>query len=471
MLNTYLAIVSHPLFFTFIALCGGVYALLWATSLKPSALPQPLVWLRRHYVSALLIVVGILFVLAMTFYLVEIGLSVRRLVDLLGNELAKAEPQAEALRFLAHSIGILVAILAGSATIFFASIRVWTNERNTTATEQGLITDRINKAVEGLGAEKTVKQQRQGSEGALLYEDDINGNPDLKKPIMAEVTKPNIEVRTGSILALERLAKENLDFHIQIIEILCAYVRNNAMCDDPSPTGKLERVPSLRDDIQMAIKAIGRRGQKGKQAEAFLRFRLDLRNCNLSGADFATRDYSGAMFHHSLIEGANFMRANFQGAELNYCTLNYSRFLDCDLTGAILVHATLNQPVGSLHSNHLGWATLRGLDVSGADLSGVFNLGDNIQMNTIFGTSDTKLHERYTRPNRNGSISELRMELEYAKDDGESERADDLSRKLSEKGFRSWSPYSSDDGVTHSLYNDLMIKLDLCHFPFHGRHK
>ena len=38
------------------------------------------------------------------------------------------------------------------------------------------------------------------------------------------VTLPNMEVRVGAIHALGRIARENLNFHVQIMEILCAYV-------------------------------------------------------------------------------------------------------------------------------------------------------------------------------------------------------------------------------------------------------
>ncbi|UWR90867.1 pentapeptide repeat-containing protein [Phaeobacter inhibens] len=466
MLNTYLAIVSHPLFFTFIALCGGIYALLWATSLKPSALPQPLVWLRRHYVSALLIVVGVLFVLAMTFYLVEIGLGVRRLVDLLGNELAKAEPQAEALRFLAHSIGILVAILAGSATIFFASIRVWTNERNTTATEQGLITDRINKAVEGLGAEKTVKQQRQGSEGALLYEDDANGEPDLKKPIMAEITKPNIEVRIGSILALERLAKENLDFHIQIMEILCAYVRNNAPCDDPSPTGNLESVPVPRDDIQIAIKCLGRRRKSGKQTEASLSFRLNLRGCDLTRVDFREQDFSGAIFHHSHFKEAIFRDTQLRGSDFSFCNIKDTIIFKCDLTGSKFCNVKTTARDHSQFPISIQSNTLRGMNLAGAKVADLEYLPEAEVLQTTFGTKNTILKDSLAR-----LITALLEESAEAgkTDDGTAQFA--IMEKLVSMGVENWSHHDSGELPAAKAYNDLMIKLDLCHFPFHGRHK
>ncbi len=48
-------------------------------------------------------------------------------------------------------------------------------------------------------------------------------------------SKPNLEVRIGAILALERLASQNLDVHVQIMEILTAYIRENAKAKD-APT-------------------------------------------------------------------------------------------------------------------------------------------------------------------------------------------------------------------------------------------
>ncbi len=69
-------------------------------------------------------------------------------------------------------------------------------------------------------------------------------------------TVPNIEVRIGAILALERMAKKNADVHIQIMEILTAYIRENA----PVAEGTHERKP--RQDIQLAFTVIGRRPPK-----------------------------------------------------------------------------------------------------------------------------------------------------------------------------------------------------------------
>ncbi|MBT4233714.1 MAG: pentapeptide repeat-containing protein, partial [Marinovum sp.] len=138
-----------------------------------------------------------------------------------------------------------------ASTVPFALIRVWINdrtikaaERTTNAAEQGLITDRINTAVTGLGVEKTVKQTAP------------NGK-------ITENTDANIEVRLGAVYALERISQDSDRDHMQIMEILCAYIRTNAPWDmdidvpwDPETPGPFKRP---RADIQAALTVIGRR--------------------------------------------------------------------------------------------------------------------------------------------------------------------------------------------------------------------
>jgi len=104
----------------------------------------------------------------------------------------------------------LVTALGALVSAPLALIRVQTTERQTRTAEQGHMTDRISHAVEQLGSEKTVK--RDGK---------------------AERTVPNIEVRIGAILSLERIAQDSTTYdrgrdHVRVMEILCAYIRENA---------------------------------------------------------------------------------------------------------------------------------------------------------------------------------------------------------------------------------------------------
>ena len=167
------------------------------------------------------------------FYLADIIASVHHMVKHLRTQAAGDTIEPANLKNLAQGSALLLGALVAAATLIFTLIRVWINERTTTAEEEGLITDRINAAVASLGAEKTVK------------EDD------------KERTVPNIEVRIGAILALERMAKKNADVHIQIMEILTAYIGENALVTEEEHDRK------SRHDIQLAFTVIGRRPENG----------------------------------------------------------------------------------------------------------------------------------------------------------------------------------------------------------------
>jgi len=176
---------------------------------------------------------------------------------------------------------LLVALLGAPFLIWSTVIRHETLRYQ----KEGHITDRIAKAVEQLGAEKTVKTDGQ------------------------EESRPNIEVRIGAILSLERIAqdstrRDNGRDHVRVMEILCAYVRENAPAgtaaemsqkaveDDPPPMtapatrARSERkwlphdsqatdarhracqLPTPRADIAMAVHVIGRRSLDQKEVEA-----------------------------------------------------------------------------------------------------------------------------------------------------------------------------------------------------------
>jgi hypothetical protein len=147
-----------------------------------------------------------------------------------------------------------------------------------------LITDRINAAVQGLGAEKIAKVTKDGQ--------------------LIERTEPTIEVRIGIILALERIAKNNLDMHIQIMEILCAFVRHN---DQPKVDLKTIRefipnasnvdpfaIPSII--TQTALNVIGRRNEKQIEAEQREKFSLDLSDCHFGNLQFSNANFQNISF-------------------------------------------------------------------------------------------------------------------------------------------------------------------------------
>ncbi|QYK43087.1 MAG: pentapeptide repeat-containing protein [Paracoccaceae bacterium] len=206
---------------------------------------------------------------------------------------------ASALRASAGSVpgatlgagGLIVALLGAPFLIWNTAIRQTTLNFQ----REGHMTDRISKAVEQLGAEKTVKLRRRDKDGT---------------EITVEESRPNIEVRIGAILSLERIAQDSTRHdrgrdHVRVMEILCAYVRENAPAsgaeDFPLPewepleddVTEAERETYLekrqerfgqsfdsmarawagsleepRADVRQALRVIGRRDAGQRQAEA-----------------------------------------------------------------------------------------------------------------------------------------------------------------------------------------------------------
>lgn len=195
--------------------------------------------------------------------------------------------------------GTLIAALLGAPFLIWGT---WLKYQTVRFQKEGHMTDRISKAVEQLGAEKTVKVRTK----------DVDG-----KEITVEETKPNIEVRIGAILSLERIAQDSTIHdkgrdHVRVMEILCAYIRENAKATsaknslrhewqsaeeawdgDPDhfeehfckkkgifPTDLsehvsienlahwAERLVHPREDISIAMQVIGRRTEKQRRVEA-----------------------------------------------------------------------------------------------------------------------------------------------------------------------------------------------------------
>ena len=280
------------------ALGWAVQPLAWLADFLQRDPEQTARWWRRNYMRPL-------FWLAVPltpFWLVVIGLVGMNLIDQLVSDIP-ADPVER--RTWYYGIGLTITGLGALLAAPFILIRTWVNERNTHAAEQGLITERFTRAVEQLGAEKTVKPK--------------DGE---------EITAPNIEVRLGAIYALERIARDSERDHVPVMETLCAYIRENAREEPPrdfplSPPdvdddtveeevrdtrrATRELMPRNRRqffgeaqppraDIQAVFSVIARRTDRQKEIEreSDPPFRLDLRRANLQSLDLTGVDLRGA---------------------------------------------------------------------------------------------------------------------------------------------------------------------------------
>lgn len=228
--------------------------------------------------------------------------------------------------------------------------------------EHGLITDRITKAVEQLGAEKTV------------WEDGT------------QTSKPNLEVRLGGIYALERVLRDGNNDCITVLEILCAYVRNNSPVSSAEPDPAFRETRPLPIDIQSILDVIGRRNPDPDEGD----YKLDLRHCNLQLANF---------------RGGMFDNAGFNGIYMNYAVLNKVKlngawFFDAVLNNAWLEGASLNGAWfyrTQLDGTDFKDAQTNFAGVISTNLSDATNLTQD-QVSSMLGDGTTQLPEEIQRP-------------------------------------------------------------------------
>ena len=275
-------------------------------------------------------------------------------------------------------VGLLTA-LAGLLGTPLALLRVYTTERQTRTAEQSHVTDQISKAVEQLASVKTVRRQRKTSKGILSYEDlDGKKGIDPKKPIFEEITLPHIEVRIGGLFALERVKNTSKNDHLQIMKILCAFIRENAR-EQAAEHGVAEQrgpVP-LREDIATAFRILNDRSAEQRQLEAKNNFRLDFRNTNFSNLSLQAIDtrqnensllsegenlnLDGADFSHSVLVNTNFRSVGlnnsvFRGAELQNAkfsgsSIKNASFMISNCDGARFDRATMDEKTNFRLSN------------------------------------------------------------------------------------------------------------------------
>lgn len=330
-------------------------------------------WSKARLLGTLL---GItLFLTSSTLIVLAVSAAIRLLL------LGPGGATNSAVQPLATSAVVIVAVLGTPFVLWRAVVA----QRQVDIAEQGHITDRLTTAVQGLGAEKTQK---------VLLADGSS----------REVTLPNLEVRIGSIYALERIARDSPRDHINIMEILCAYIRHNAPIvlgsgkqDDDSSREQRHYKP--RDDIQTIVEVLGRRTDQQRHIESEYisgsnhdAYKLNLVSCDLRGVDLSKKNFVGAIFSGSDLSGAFLINSNFNGARFAGCTLNLAnlthasfengmlfkvvatgvKMSGCNLTNANMIKSRISQADLSrsiLQGAKLHDAEFTDVNLAGADAS------------------------------------------------------------------------------------------------------
>jgi hypothetical protein len=183
--------------------------------------------------------------------------------------------------------------------LFYAWRQLDAQERRVRTAETGQLTDRFTRAVEQLGNNKKA-------------------------------------ICIGGIYALEKIAQDEPErYHWTVIELLCAYVREESLepqkclanndSQAPDPRASNPRMPA---DIKAASDVLRRRENREHE-----KGKLDLRDAYFMNADLRGVHLRGAHLH----------RANLIGADLRGADFGKANLRDADLTQANLQGADLSE--------------------------------------------------------------------------------------------------------------------------------
>jgi hypothetical protein len=193
-----------------------------------------------------------------------------------------------------------LALLAGLVAVVGA---VYT-ARSFTLNRAGQLTDRFTKAIEQLGR------------------------------------RDELDVRLGGIYALERIARDSVEDHPQVVEVLTAYVREHAPKALPPRDHRAREAQQSTDephgrlgpdtDVQAVLTVLGRRTLAHEKDTMP---RPDLSSTDLSHASFRRANLGRASLSGANLRAANFNGAVLSGTALSKANLSWANLRQADLRG------------------------------------------------------------------------------------------------------------------------------------------
>ena len=366
--------------------------------------------------------------------------------------------------------GALVAAMLGAPFVIWGTFLKYQTVRYQ---KEGHITDRINKAVEQLGSEKTIKYHYKGKSGNPRYNKKLNEKTgkmekDYNNPVFVEETVPNIEVRIGAILSLERIAQDSTRYdngrdHVRVMEILCAYVRGNAPVNSTKPEEHETEQRKPRIDIQTLFDVLKRRSDEQIAIEAQQKYRLNFDGADLRGVNLASGKFAGAIFFRCNMQYGDLHNADLSGARLQGCSLNFVYWLGTNLTGARLDKSMITKP------EYDPAYTLTGLTMA-RSLAGASFVGANVAAvdwmcldeDHTFGTASTNVHADFDHA-KSLAIRRNRSTSPYS-DDTSSNGIENDEEEL--PTFKYWSWLEETDRAIGRDYRDFLKHCNLSGWPF-----
>jgi hypothetical protein len=169
-----------------------------------------------------------------------------------------------------------------------------TNRDTLNSLLEGQVTDRYTKTIEQLGSDK-------------------------------------IDVRTGGIYALERIAHDSAKDHPVVMEMLTAFIREHSREQWPPPDHQGRTRRWTRRDVQAAVTVVGRRDAEHDTPGQ----PLDLYYANLTRASIVGANLRRAILRRAELTGADLGGAILAETDLIDVNLRDANLTGVDLTGAM----------------------------------------------------------------------------------------------------------------------------------------
>ena len=172
---------------------------------------------------------------------------------------------------------------------------------------------------------------------------------------------PRTEARLAGIYALEQLILESEREYWPVMEVLTAYVRENAPARKSTERSRTAGPVVPPADVQAVLAVLGRR--RVPHSALNDKRLLDLRETDLHGANLSGIRLDGVTLFGAQLGQADATRASFSRSNLREANLAGASFTEVNLEGASLSKV-------SLEGARLNGANLKGCDLSGANLRG-----------------------------------------------------------------------------------------------------
>lgn len=272
-----------------------------------------------------------LIAVAVTVYFISMILTTDK-EDLLKNK----------YEYIVESLKVLGLFISGGAVIvnvYFAGKRAEAMEETAKATNRNA--DAANRNAEAANKNAETANQKQITERFSKAIEQLGSD------------KP--EVILGGIYTLERIARDSAPDQWTIMEVLTAFVRQNAPIikenESQSPEDQ-EKLLKLRISIQACLTVIAERKHPDLENKRLDLTKVNISGFNLYGADLKGANLFGADLREANLAGAVLIGADLRGAVLAGAVLIGANLFGAVLTGAVLAGAKLTgaiMPDGSIH--------------------------------------------------------------------------------------------------------------------------